>query len=198
MAADPFAHARPNWEHISSAPGLDSDRVPLASTAPVLKIYEEAVQEPGVECRNIDSLYSQAQLDGSDRYDARILREDFCSTAIIATTWAGMDARNRSQGVDIDLVALKDTHARLRNRPALCSCSIARFRPGWTIYQSAICRSLACDWRRGRRRSKRRRKRPHRQPTRGRQEQQPKDSIESATKSSQSKPRRMLPSRRRA
>ncbi len=117
MAADPFAHARPNWTHISSASGLDSGRVPLASTAPVLKIYEEAVQEPGVECRNIDSLYSQAQLDDSDRYDARILREDFCSTAIIATTWAGMDARNRSQGVDIDLVALKDTHARLRNRP---------------------------------------------------------------------------------
>lgn len=115
--SDPFAHARPNWAHIPSLSAQNSlAHLPLAATAPVLKIYEEAVQEPVVECGNIDSLYSQAQLDDTDRYDARILREDFCSTAIIATTWAGMDARNKSQGVDIDLVALKDTQRRLRNR----------------------------------------------------------------------------------
>lgn len=113
---DPFAHARPNWTPISSPLSSNSSAPPLASTAPVLKIYEEAVQEPSVECSNIDSLYSQAQLEDTDRYDARILREDFCSTAIIAATWAGMDDRNRAQGVDIDLVALRDTQRRMRNR----------------------------------------------------------------------------------
>lgn len=116
--ADPFAHARPNWSHLSSSPS--SSAPCLASTAPVLKIYEEAVQEPGVECSNIDSLYSGAQLDNTDRYDARILREDFCSTAVIAAMWAGMDERNTSQGVDIDLIALKDTQRRLRNRQGFC------------------------------------------------------------------------------
>ncbi|KAI3482977.1 hypothetical protein L1887_54097 [Cichorium endivia] len=41
--------------------------------------------------------------------------------------------------------------------PRLCAAApVAQFRPGWTVYQSAICRSLACDWRRGQKRSKRR------------------------------------------
>ncbi|KAN0060002.1 hypothetical protein ACQY0O_007975 [Thecaphora frezii] len=118
MASDPFAHARPNWSLHPSANGphdggQGSLTPPLAATAPVLKCYEEAVQEPRVECCNLDSLYSQAQLDDTDRYDARILREDFCSSAIIATTWLGLDKRNRSQGVDIDFEALSDTRQRL-------------------------------------------------------------------------------------
>lgn len=52
----------------------------LASTADVLAVYEEAVQEPLVECLNLDSLYCAAQLDHTDRPEARILREDFCSS----------------------------------------------------------------------------------------------------------------------
>ncbi|PWN51307.1 hypothetical protein IE53DRAFT_368189 [Violaceomyces palustris] len=88
-------------------------KFPLASTAPVLQCYEEAVQSPLAECSNLDSLYSGAQLDDTDRYDARVLREDFCSTAIIATTWLAMSKLNRSQGVDIDLDALRDTQRRL-------------------------------------------------------------------------------------
>ncbi|PWY98625.1 hypothetical protein BCV70DRAFT_201945 [Testicularia cyperi] len=116
-AQDPFAHARPNWSQSAlTQGGTSTDQLPLAATADVLKCYEEAVQEPLVECVNLDSLYSGAQLDSSDRFDARILREDFCSTAVIATTWLSIDQRNQSQGVDIDLVALQDTQRRLQSR----------------------------------------------------------------------------------
>ncbi|KAK0550444.1 hypothetical protein OC846_003641, partial [Tilletia horrida] len=85
---------------------------PLAATADIMKIYEEAVQEPLIEVTNLDSLYSQVQLEDTDRYDARILREDFCSTAIVAKSWLSLDPQNKSQGVDIDLDALQDTQQR--------------------------------------------------------------------------------------
>ena len=59
-----------------AAPG----EAPLAATADILRCYEEAVQEPRVECTNLDALYTNAQPDDSDRQDAIVLREDFCST----------------------------------------------------------------------------------------------------------------------
>ena len=57
---------------------------PLAATADVLRCYEEAVQEPMVECVNLDGLYTNAQDEGSDRVNALVLREDFCSTGACA------------------------------------------------------------------------------------------------------------------
>ncbi len=84
-----------------------------AARADVLKCYEEAVQEPLIECTNIDSLYASAQLDDTARPEARLLREDFCSTAVVARTWLALRPENRSQGVDIDLQALLDTRRRL-------------------------------------------------------------------------------------
>ncbi|WFD18871.1 non-specific serine/threonine protein kinase [Malassezia caprae] len=100
--------------HLASGYGGASDgHVPLAATADVLRCYEEAVQEPMVECVNLDALYTNAQEESSDRVDAVVLREDFCSTAIIASTWLALRPENRSQGVDIDLEALRDTQAKL-------------------------------------------------------------------------------------
>lgn len=90
-----------------------SEGAPLAATADVLRCYEEAVQEPMVECVNLDGLYTNAQDESSDRFDALVLREDFCSTAIIAKTWLALRPQNRSQGVDIDLDALRDTQRKL-------------------------------------------------------------------------------------
>lgn len=58
----------------------DETHVPIAATADVLRCYEEAVQEPLVECVNLDGLYTNSQDKHSDRRDAEILREDFCST----------------------------------------------------------------------------------------------------------------------
>mgnify|MGYP006981856182 CR=1 FL=1 len=59
-------------------------KAPLAATADVLRCYEEAVQEPMVECVNLDGLYTNAQDEGSDRVNALVLREDFCSTGACA------------------------------------------------------------------------------------------------------------------
>ena len=60
--------------------GFSGEGEPLAATADILRVYEEAVQEPMVECTNLDALYTNAQPDDSDRQDAIVLREDFCST----------------------------------------------------------------------------------------------------------------------
>ncbi|PKI84270.1 hypothetical protein MVES1_001644 [Malassezia vespertilionis] len=85
----------------------------LAATADILRCYEQAVQEPMVECVNLDGLYTSAQAPASDRTDAIVLREDFCSTAIVANTWLALRADNVSQGVDLDLEALQDTQRKL-------------------------------------------------------------------------------------
>lgn len=79
--ADPFADARP-------ASGAGSGgRQPIAARADVLRCYEEAVQEPLVECTNLASFYCQAQEElarsrgkEGDWTEAKVLREDFCST----------------------------------------------------------------------------------------------------------------------
>ncbi|KDN41616.1 hypothetical protein K437DRAFT_258210 [Tilletiaria anomala UBC 951] len=98
----------------SCPPSPSSRSAPtLASRADILKCYEEAVQEPLLECSNLSSFYSEAQLSTSLVPEARLLREDFCSTAIVARTWLSLDERNRSVGVDIDLNALKDTRERV-------------------------------------------------------------------------------------
>ena len=93
--------------------GAAAGAAPLAATADILRCYEEAVQEPLVECNNLDALYTHAQDDSSDRFDARILREDFCSTAVVAKTWLMLHQDNTAQGVDIDLDALQDTQRRV-------------------------------------------------------------------------------------
>lgn len=51
-----------------------------ASRANAMDVYEDAVQEPLLECTNLASMYYNAQEIGSKRPDARTLREDFCSS----------------------------------------------------------------------------------------------------------------------
>lgn len=52
----------------------------MAQQANALDVYEDAVQEPQLECANLASMYYQAQQIGSDRPEAKVLREDFCSS----------------------------------------------------------------------------------------------------------------------
>lgn len=59
--------------------GNDSGQT-AASRANALEVYEDAVQEPLLECTNLASMYYGAQEIGSKRPEARILREDFCSS----------------------------------------------------------------------------------------------------------------------
>lgn len=106
-----------------------ADTAPLAATADILRCYEEAVQEPLVECNNLDALYTHAQDDTSDRFDARVLREDFCSTAVVAKTWLMLHPENTAQGVDIDLDALQDTQRRV---------------PGVALWQSPAYSGQSC------------------------------------------------------
>ena len=74
----------------------------IAERADALGVYEDAVQEPALECGNLASLYYNAQDLGSRRPEARVLREDFCSSAIVAQTWVGLDeGHRRAQGVDV-------------------------------------------------------------------------------------------------
>lgn len=85
----------------------------IAEKVDALSVYEDAVQEPLLECTNLASMYYQAQPIGSFRPDAKILREDFCSSAIVAQTWLGLGKDHRAQGVDIDLKALQVAQRRL-------------------------------------------------------------------------------------
>lgn len=85
----------------------------LARQVDAFAVYEEAVQTPAIECSNLASLYYNAQPIGSPRPDAKILREDFSSTAAVAVHWLSLHAGNRSQAVDIDLEALKIARRRL-------------------------------------------------------------------------------------
>lgn len=68
-----------NFNHAaaSSSNGAPSTQ---ASRADALSVYSDAVQTPDVECGNLDSLYCDAQADDTDRPEARVLREDFCSS----------------------------------------------------------------------------------------------------------------------
>lgn len=83
----------------------------LASKADKLELYEGSVQEPRKECRNLEAIYKD--LTGTM---PRILREDFCSTAMIAMAWLqSPDVLRKSIGVDIDPVMIKRAE-EIRNR----------------------------------------------------------------------------------
>jgi hypothetical protein len=65
----------------------------LAGRADALAVYSDAVQEPDVECSNLDSLYCGSQHDDTDRAEARVLREDFCSSGKWPALCRGRSAR---------------------------------------------------------------------------------------------------------
>ncbi|PWN40200.1 hypothetical protein IE81DRAFT_325815 [Ceraceosorus guamensis] len=79
----------------------------LASKADALAVYSEAVQDPAAECANIESIYCASQDKDSEVPEAKILREDFCSSALVAHHWLSLGPEYSSQGVDIDLAALQ-------------------------------------------------------------------------------------------
>jgi hypothetical protein len=68
----------------------------IASKANALEVYEDAVQDPLLECTNLASMYYGAQEIGSRRPDAKVLREDFCSSG----------ERQRSPSVAFDLILM--------------------------------------------------------------------------------------------
>ncbi|KAJ1677528.1 hypothetical protein EV182_005977, partial [Spiromyces aspiralis] len=72
------------------------------------ELYEQAVQTPKREVRNLDSIYRQLMQrymrdrSEGDRSYALGLREDFCGTAALCAEWVKRDQRRWGVGVDID------------------------------------------------------------------------------------------------
>jgi SAM-dependent methyltransferase len=69
------------------------------------ELYQEAVQDPASETRLIQRVYRR--LRGKN---ARVLREDFCGTAILACEWVRWVRGGSAEGIDLDLPTL--TYAR--------------------------------------------------------------------------------------
>jgi hypothetical protein len=60
-------------------------------------LYEASVQAPKWDLKNLARIYEE-----HTGKDARLLREDFCSTAAICAAWTERHADNHAVGVDLD------------------------------------------------------------------------------------------------
>lgn len=80
----------------------------LAEQADIHKCYQEAVQDPRKEVRNLKNIF----LDAQTRYcterprNPLILREDFCGTAILCKEWVQGHVERSAIGVDLDRAVL--------------------------------------------------------------------------------------------
>lgn len=77
-------------------------------------LYEASVQAPEWDCKNLARIYK-----AHAGREARILREDFCSTAAISAAWTARHRDNRAIGVDLDPEPL--AWARAHRLPYLAS-----------------------------------------------------------------------------
>lgn len=72
-------------------------------------LYEASVQDPDWDLDNMAKLYRKR-----NGREARLLREDFCATAALATAWTLRHPDNRAIGVDFDPAPLQwARHRRL-------------------------------------------------------------------------------------
>ena len=65
-------------------------------------LYQEAVQSPDVDVRFIDRHFRR-----TTGRPARLFREDFCGTALLACEWVKLGPDRRAIGVDIDAATLR-------------------------------------------------------------------------------------------
>jgi SAM-dependent methyltransferase len=113
----------------SSSPWLKkspSDEVPksLAASVDIYQCYEVSVQSPQKEIRNLIKMYSEVatpphtttnMMDGDEPLDElmcatrcpRLLREDFCGTALLCKHWLDHNIENSAIGIDIDPETIK-------------------------------------------------------------------------------------------
>lgn len=69
----------------------------LADQAELHVLYQESVQSPEADCELFSDIYER--LRGRP---AKVLREDFCGTALLSTNWCLEDPSRRAIGVDLD------------------------------------------------------------------------------------------------
>ncbi|HEY8377639.1 MAG TPA: class I SAM-dependent methyltransferase [Nannocystis sp.] len=96
-------------------------KLALADRADRFDLYQKAVSCPADNIEFVERVY--AEMRGTM---PRVLREDFCGTAHLATEWARRGPRRRAIGVDLDPEAL--AWARRHNLAAAGSEIAARVR----------------------------------------------------------------------
>lgn len=72
-------------------------RPTLAEQADIHELYQRSVQSPEADCELFTGIY-RALRGGTPK----LLREDFCGTALLSTTWCLGDPKRRAIGVDLD------------------------------------------------------------------------------------------------
>jgi SAM-dependent methyltransferase len=84
-----------------------SKRPTLASQADIHTLYQASVQSPEADCELFAEIYEQLR-----GVAPKLLREDFCGTALLSTTWCLADPSHRAIGVDLDAPTLAWARAR--------------------------------------------------------------------------------------
>ena len=72
-----------------------------ASQADIHTLYQSSVQSPDADCELFAEIYEQLR-----GVAPTVLREDFCGTALLSTTWCLSDRSRRAIGVDLDAPTL--------------------------------------------------------------------------------------------
>jgi hypothetical protein len=87
-----------------------------AAKADIHELYQDSVQSTDADCELFAEIYEQ--LRGAA---PTVLREDFCGTALLSTTWCLADPSRRAIGVDLDgpTLAWARTHNLEPNAEAL-------------------------------------------------------------------------------
>lgn len=95
---------------------LASEYASLADQADRHALYQRAVNAPVAHIDFIRKVYRSMR-----KREPRVLKEDFCGTALMASTWAQRSPHNRAIGVDLDADALAwgRQHNLERHGPAL-------------------------------------------------------------------------------
>jgi hypothetical protein len=73
-----------------------------AARADLHELYQRSVQSPEADCELFANIYEE--LRGAT---AQVMREDFCGTALLSTTWCLQDGAHRAYGVDLDAPTLE-------------------------------------------------------------------------------------------
>ena len=103
------------------APRSTATKIPVASLAEQADrhaLYQRAVNAPDANIDFIRKIYR-----GMRGREPRVLKEDFCGTALMATTWAQRSPLNRAIGVDFDRETLEWGR---RNNLLPCGPAVAR------------------------------------------------------------------------
>jgi len=69
----------------------------MAALADIHALYQSSVQSPEADCELFADIYEQLR-----EAAPVVLREDFCGTALLSTTWCLADPEHRAIGVDLD------------------------------------------------------------------------------------------------